>query len=170
MSEKALEQQLEIIEKEHIENNEAANIVGLETEYIEEQDIPEEDEIIESYGAMMHSGPLPHPDILEGYERIMEGSAERILAMAEKEASHRHKIEEKCIKTDSGDSLLGVVFAFLLGMSCIASGFGIILKVPEVSGMITGCLITGTGLAGILGAFLKGTKAAWKIEREKERQ
>ena len=31
------------------------------------------------------SGPIPHPEILEGYERIKPGFAERIISMAEKE-------------------------------------------------------------------------------------
>lgn len=31
------------------------------------------------------SGPIPHPELLEGYERVQPGLAERIVAMAEKE-------------------------------------------------------------------------------------
>ena len=35
------------------------------------------------------SGPIPHPDILEHYEKIVPRAAERILAMAEEDAKHR---------------------------------------------------------------------------------
>jgi uncharacterized membrane protein len=35
------------------------------------------------------SGPIPHPNILESYNRILPGAAERILSMAEEEQKHR---------------------------------------------------------------------------------
>lgn len=34
--------------------------------------------------AQHHSGPLPAPQTLAGYESVLPGSAERILVMAEK--------------------------------------------------------------------------------------
>lgn len=43
------------------------------------------------------SGPLPHPQILRGYEDIKEGFAERILRMAEKEQEHRFECDDKMI-------------------------------------------------------------------------
>lgn len=58
------------------------------------------------------SGPMPPPSILSGYEKILPGAADRILSMAEKQSAHRQKMEEKMIKTESRDSLLGVLFAF----------------------------------------------------------
>ena len=39
------------------------------------------------------SGPIPPPTVLEGYERIIPGAAERILAMAEADAKHQRDIE-----------------------------------------------------------------------------
>ena len=43
----------------------------------------------------MHSGPLPDPETLAGYERVAPGSAERIILMAEKQQDHRHNNENK---------------------------------------------------------------------------
>lgn len=40
-----------------------------------------------------HSGPLPAPKTLHGYEKIVPGGAERIFLMAEKEQQHRHERE-----------------------------------------------------------------------------
>jgi uncharacterized membrane protein len=37
------------------------------------------------------SGPIPHPNILESYNRILPGAAERILSMAEEEQKRRTK-------------------------------------------------------------------------------
>jgi len=35
------------------------------------------------------SGPVPHPQILQGYDQIIPGAAERILRMAEEDAEHQ---------------------------------------------------------------------------------
>lgn len=39
------------------------------------------------------SGPIPHPEILEGYESVCPGSAEKIINHFVKEQEHRHGIE-----------------------------------------------------------------------------
>ena len=44
------------------------------------------------------SGPLPPPEALAEYERVLPTSAERLLAMAEKEQEHSHKKEEKVVE------------------------------------------------------------------------
>jgi len=44
------------------------------------------------------SGPLPSPDALQAYERCVAGAAERILAMAEREAKVRHELLMKDAK------------------------------------------------------------------------
>lgn len=36
--------------------------------------------------SVSHSGPLPDPGTLQGYEQVLKGSAERIFAMAEKQS------------------------------------------------------------------------------------
>jgi uncharacterized membrane protein len=39
------------------------------------------------------SGPMPHPRHLKGYEEIVPGSAREMLSMAQKEQSHRHRMQ-----------------------------------------------------------------------------
>ena len=39
------------------------------------------------------SGPIPPPSIIEGYERGLPGSADRIITMAEKQSEHRQRKE-----------------------------------------------------------------------------
>ncbi len=41
-----------------------------------------------------YAGPLPPASELNAYEQILPGAAERILAMTEKEQSHRHQSED----------------------------------------------------------------------------
>ena len=43
--------------------------------------------------AQQFSGPVPHPEILRGYDQILPGAAERILRMAELDQKHQIKIE-----------------------------------------------------------------------------
>lgn len=39
------------------------------------------------------SDPIPPPSIISGYENVLPGSADRILAMAENQAKHRQEME-----------------------------------------------------------------------------
>ena len=84
---------------------------------------PQEPEIIEKEAAAVgkvvmqaikeeFSGPIPPPDIIEKYERIIPGSADTIITMAEKQAAHRQAMEKKMIESESRDGLLGIIFAF----------------------------------------------------------
>jgi hypothetical protein len=42
----------------------------------------------------LHQGPLPTPQDLFEYDRLLPGSAERIIAMAEREQAHRMNLED----------------------------------------------------------------------------
>lgn len=48
----------------------------------------------------LFSGPLPSPELLEKYEKIGSGFAERLFQMAEKEQDSRIKMQEDFIKND----------------------------------------------------------------------
>ena len=48
---------------------------------------------IKSIITASYSGPLPPPVVLQQYEEVLPGMADRILAMAEKEQDARHKLE-----------------------------------------------------------------------------
>ncbi|KJU83390.1 hypothetical protein MBAV_004416, partial [Candidatus Magnetobacterium bavaricum] len=45
-----------------------------------------------------HSGPLPAPQTLAGYESILPGSAERIVAMAENNLKHKHECDKEKLR------------------------------------------------------------------------
>jgi uncharacterized membrane protein len=67
------------------------------------------------------SGPIPPPNIISGYEKILPGAADRILAMAEKQSEHRQEMEKKMVEAESRDGLLGIICGFTLGVGCIAA-------------------------------------------------
>lgn len=115
-----------------------------------------------STNVSISSGPLPTPDVLKEYDVALPGAAERIMIMAEKEQEHRHNFDNKCRETDSRDSLLGIVFALILGLGTLVAGVFIALEIPSATGAISGTIMGISGIASIVATFLKGTKASWK--------
>jgi protein-S-isoprenylcysteine O-methyltransferase Ste14 len=75
--------------------------------------------------------------------------------MAEDEAVHRRALERWIVKGDVVRSILGVVFAFLLGVGAL--GFGTYLVINGAA--IAGTIFAGVGLASLVWAFIYGTRA-----------
>jgi uncharacterized membrane protein len=63
----------------------------------------------------MFAGPMPPPAILQGYEEIVPGAAERILAIAESDTKHQHAIEFAALAAAEGEVKRGQWFGFLIG-------------------------------------------------------
>ena len=72
-------------------------------------------------------GPLPPPDILEGYEKILPGASERILKMAEKQQDHRICMEATIIGSQTKQSgrgqKIGAFLAFFFGLIAFFLGY-----------------------------------------------
>jgi uncharacterized membrane protein len=85
----------------------------------------------------MHSGPLPPPEDLAGYEAAHPGAAERILAMAERNQAHRHKQENRMVIGEFGLRFMGQVGA-LLTIAMLAGLVGLCsyLKQPLAAGVV----------------------------------
>jgi uncharacterized membrane protein len=66
-----------------------------------------------------YRGPIPPPEILYQYNEYLPGSADRILTMAEKQSIHRQELEKVAIKSGARDSLLGLIFGYLIGTTGI---------------------------------------------------
>jgi uncharacterized membrane protein len=64
---------------------------------------------------------LPSPELLEGYDYVVEGSAARILQMFEAEQKHRHAWEVNALKTHSFSTILGQVLGFFIAASVFVS-------------------------------------------------
>lgn len=114
------------------------------------------------------SGPIPPPNIMKGYEDILPGSADRILKMAENQSEHRRTIESKCVNTEARDSLLGVVFAFLLSLIVVITGLLMVLLSDNNIPQISGSLISASGVAVIVKNFIFGTRNSWKSDKNME--
>ena len=111
----------------------------------------------------LHQGPLPAPHILEQYNNVVPGAAERIIAMAENQSEHRQMLEKIVVKAGSRDSLLGLIFGLTIGLSTVGGAVLCILNGHTVGGSVLG----GSGLAGLVGVFVYGSRQR-RMEREQK--
>lgn len=123
---------------------------------------PIEPKAVQVSQSVSYQGPIPHPRILADYENVLPGAADRIIKMAEREQEHRHEFDAKCQASDSRDSLLGILFALFISLSTVGAGILIIFNVPSIRGIISGSVLSLSGLAAVVGSFLKHTQATWK--------
>lgn len=104
------------------------------------------------------SGPIPPPEILSGYEQIHPGFADRIISMAEKQSAHRQGLEKIRVESEIKDSRLGVIFAFLMGISCLIAAILISVFSKDNAGVFIGGVVGVTGIGSIVGTFIYGTR------------
>jgi uncharacterized membrane protein len=104
-------------------------------------------------------GPLPPPGLLEHYEKICPGSAQKIIDAAHDEGLHRQKLESKALdanieamRRQYAEARLGQIFALVIAIAFVAVGGFIAIKGQPWSGTILG----GVGLGGIVTAFIVG--------------
>ncbi len=103
-------------------------------------------------------GPIPPPNIISGYEKILPGAADRILTMAEKQSEHRQTMERKMIEAEARDSLLGVMSGFTLGAGCVVAAIVMAIVYPQSAGVISGAVLGSTGVASIAATAIKSTR------------
>ncbi|WP_395345560.1 DUF2335 domain-containing protein [Levilactobacillus parabrevis] len=72
------------------------NNVGSRTDILDKlENLPSEDQEKIIATMEMYSGPIPHPAILEGYEKLYPGAAKEIIENGVQESQHRRKLETK---------------------------------------------------------------------------
>lgn len=109
-----------------------------------------------------HVGPLPPPEILAEYDRIVPGTADRIIKMAEAEQVHRHSRLQRQIDINTCEYQehakairRGQWFGFTSVALVIAFGFYCVFSGGDVSGLtaVIGALVF------LAASFLKASKS-----------
>lgn len=115
------------------------------------------------------SGPLPPPVVLQQYNQIIPGAAERILKMAESQSEHRRQLEQKVIASDIRNSRLGLLFGFVITMTAIVTGTFLILKTGNP---VAGGLLSVGSIATLAGVFIYGSRQRTqeRLQREEFRK
>jgi uncharacterized membrane protein len=87
------------------------------------------------------SGPMPPPSLLGHYEDICPGSADRMLRMAEQEAEHRRKTEEKIVQAQIdysnkqfSEARFGQLCAFSITIAALIAGVYTAVNGHEIAG------------------------------------
>ena len=117
----------------------------------------------QSFGlAVEFSGPLPPPQILDGYERACPGTANRIIEMAEAQSAHRRLMEQRALegqidamRHQFAEARRGQVCACLVALAFVACGTYCIVHGYEWAGSGIGAV----GLGGIVTTFILGRSA-----------
>lgn len=97
-----------------------------------------------------YSGIIPHPNIVGRWERIMPGSAERILSLSEKHQEHRMEIERTMFDVFVKREQLGMWFYFVIALVMIVGGVVIILSGYSTVGLVA----LAAPVATLAGSFL----------------
>lgn len=114
----------------------------------------------------VHRGPIPAPQQFREYEAILPGAADRILAMAEKEQSHRHSWEHRHLTWDVVTNILGLVFGFSLSLA-LAAGAVYCAKIGQP--WVAGTLV-GFSAFGAVATLIKGRRLFGKADHQTSTQ
>lgn len=112
-----------------------------------------------------YSGPIPPPDVLAQYERVLKGSADRILSMAEMQMTHRQELEKKALTANSINSILGTVSGLMIGLAGMGTGAYCIHLGQNAYGIAS---LFGT-IASLAGVFIYGKRSNRKEMIEKQK-
>lgn len=102
--------------------------------------------------AAAFSGPLPPPSMFGQYDQILEGSAARIMEMAEREQSHRIGWEGRRLDVAADETTRGQWMGFAVSILCIAGTVVLAMLGHEWPAVVLG----GAGAANLVGRFLEG--------------
>ena len=111
--------------------------------------LPDEERQVVLERLEIYQGDLPHPDILEGYNRLYPDSAKRIIENGIAESEHRRKMEDKYLSGNIAAHKFGQVLGFIVALAIITSGTFLIFT----GHAITGSLMTGATAVGVIGLF-----------------
>lgn len=92
------------------------------------------------------------------YNEAFPGCAERIIAMAERQAEHRQGIEKTAISSNRKRELTGQVFGLVIALSAIACGTYLAMQDKDLAGFGT---IIGT-VVSLVAVFIYGKYAQKK--------
>jgi uncharacterized membrane protein len=110
-------------------------------------------------------GPVPPPQVMAGYEEIVPGAADRLIAMAEREQAHRHQQQERLLnaqitdaRQDRLEARVGQIFALIIGLGSISAG----ATTAVLGAAIAGGFIGTGGVATLAAVFIMGRGKAVK--------
>jgi uncharacterized membrane protein len=108
-------------------------------------------------------GPLPPPGMLVKYNEAFPGAAERLVAMAERQSTHREALETTVLSASVTSQKRGSYFGFIISMTAILGGIYLIALGKSVQGLVA--IISS--LTALTVVFVLGRKKQDKELKEK---
>ena len=121
---------------------------------------PERSVEIRQVIAAKYEGPLPHPAVLERYEELLPGAAERVFISWEKESEHRRQAEDYVLRQAYSVETRGQILGFILALCFLAASVWLIGQGHAASGIA----LIFAEIATLAGAFLYGRRQSSKSE------
>ena len=109
--------------------------------------------------SISYEGPVPPPGLLKEFDKVIPNGADRIMSMAEKQLEHRISIESKVVGANNvgannRDSLLGVLFAGMIGLMAISGAIYLLANDKNIQGL---SVFIGT-LGALIAVYLRSHK------------
>lgn len=101
-----------------------------------------------------HSGPMPPPEMLEAYNKMVPGIAGELFNDMREDSKHIREMERKALNAKILENTLGQVFGFLIGTVAIIAGAYTAVNGAELSGGLIG----GGGVVALTAVFVLGRK------------
>lgn len=98
------------------------------------------------------AGPLPPPNVLNGFNDVVENGAERIFRMAEKEQEHRISYETAELNATRRDFRRGQVIGSLLALVCVSAS---VYSVHAGAHPTVSIALVGIPIMALIGKILK---------------
>jgi uncharacterized membrane protein len=102
---------------------------------------------------------LPSPEMLQKYNSVIPGLADRLVAQVEKQTSHRIALEKKLLNSNILKSMLGLVFGFLISSIGIGGG----LYLTFVGFNVIGIVFSSATLVSLVMSFIYGSQYRKKV-------
>lgn len=98
------------------------------------------------------AGPLPPPNVLNGFNDVVENGAERVFNMAEKEQEHRISYERAELEATRRDFRRGQVMGSILALACVLAS---VYSVSIGAHPIVSIALVGIPIMALIGKILK---------------
>ncbi|MCO6548448.1 MAG: DUF2335 domain-containing protein [Gilliamella sp.] len=116
---------------------------------VENSDIPKDKQEYIIAAMSMYSGPIPHPEILAGYEELDKGAAKKIIDNGIAESVQRRKLEEARQKRRGKMAWASLFVTAIFVLSFTIGAFYLVLNNHVVIGSASGIIALFSLIGGI---------------------
>lgn len=115
--------------------------------------------------ASVTSSPFPDPDLIQRYEDVLPGGADRVFTLIEVQSAHRQQLERSNLRWATIRSFGGLIAGFIIALVGLIISGKVIIDGQAVAGTILG----SGDLLALVSLFVFGQRGL-REEREQKQQ